>query len=235
MRVLIVYAHPEPRSFCAALKDAAVATLGHAGHAVTVSDLYAMAFDPVAGPEDFGSRRDADYLVYALEQRHNFSAKTLAPDIRAEVEKVLAADFLLMIFPLFWFSVPAILKGWIDRVFLSGPFYGGRRIFDRGGLCGRRALVATTMGSHRAMFGDGAIHPPLSDITSHLWRGTLGYVGYQVLEPFYAYHVPYISDRERQTILADWSKSLDDLDSRPALTMPRLEEFDGTLSPVGRR
>ena len=65
MNTLIVYAHPEPRSFGRALLDRAVATLQEQGHTVQVSDLYAMGFNPVASAADFGQRHNADYLTYA--------------------------------------------------------------------------------------------------------------------------------------------------------------------------
>ena len=120
MNVLIVHAHPEPKSFNTALRDHSVRALGGLGHAVQVSDLYAMNFNPVAGPGDFTDRADPDYLVYALEQRHGFETGTLAPDIQAEIETLMWCDLLILHFPLYWFSVPAILKGWIDRVLVSG-------------------------------------------------------------------------------------------------------------------
>lgn len=69
MKVLIVHAHPEPNSFTAALRDQAVTTLEAQGHEVQVSDLYAMNWNPVASSQDFSSRENPDYLVYALEQR----------------------------------------------------------------------------------------------------------------------------------------------------------------------
>ena len=109
MRAHLVYAHPEPKSFCAAMKDTAVTALAEAGHVVTISDLYAERCNPVASGADFVMRRDPRYLSYALEQRRAIEWDTLAPDITREVERVLAADLLFLVFPVFWFSMPAIL------------------------------------------------------------------------------------------------------------------------------
>ena len=139
MNVLIVHAHPEPQSFTTSMMKTAVEEFTRAGHAVEVSDLYAMNWNPVASSADFGSRKNPDYLVYALEQRHAWEAGTLAPDIVAEVQKLQKADLVIFNFPVYWFSVPAILKGWIDRVLVSGTCYGGLRFYDRGGLAGKRA------------------------------------------------------------------------------------------------
>jgi NAD(P)H dehydrogenase (quinone) len=232
MNVLIVHAHPEPQSFSSAMYHSAADTLRAQGHAVTVSDLYAQGFNPVASAADFAERRNPDYLNYALEQRHAQESGTLAPDIRAEVDKVLACDLLILNFPIYWFSVPAMLKGWIDRVFVSGVFYGGKRIYDRGGLRGRRALVAASLGGREHMFGAGAIHGELNGMLRHLLQGSLGYVGFDVLQPFYAHHVPYLPEAERVAILRRWQAELGALDGRPTLPMPSLDDFDDTFRPL---
>lgn len=222
MNILIVHAHPEPRSFCTALKSAAVAELTGLGHAVQVSDLYAMQFNPVASPADFGQRADPGYCVYALEQRHGVETKTIAPDIQAELDKLLWADVLILNFPLYWCSTPAILKGWIDRVFVSGKVYGGKRFYNRGGLRGKKALVSLTLGGQEGMFGKDGIHGPMEDMLRHLLQGTLAYAGMSVLPPFIGWHVPYITDDARGEILRGWRQRLNHLDSLPALEFPVL-------------
>jgi Putative NADPH-quinone reductase (modulator of drug activity B) len=231
MNVLIVHAHPEPQSFTAAMKDAAVEVLQTGGHAVQVSDLYAMGFDPVAKAADFPSRKDPDYLVYALEQRHAFETATLPEDIRSELDRVLWADLLILSFPMYWFSVPAILKGWIDRVLLSGPTYGGKRFYDRGGLVGKKGLLAFTLGGRPHMFGPGAIHGELDVMLRPLLRGTLYYVGMTVLPPFAAYHVPYIGHDARAQILEAYRAYLRRLDTLEPLRFPRIDDFDERLYP----
>ncbi|ENU45330.1 hypothetical protein F984_03589 [Acinetobacter nosocomialis NIPH 2119] len=122
MNILIVHAHPEPLSFTTSLKTTAQQTFKKLGHRVEVSDLYAMQFNPVASKEDFLELNQPDYFNYALEQRNAAKQNLLAPDIQGEIEKVKRADLIILNFPLYWTSVPAILKGWIDRVFVSGLF-----------------------------------------------------------------------------------------------------------------
>lgn len=231
MQVLMVTAHPEPRSFCLALAARAAETFGALGHKVTLSDLYAMGFDPIAKAEDFGARRQPEHLVYALEQRHGWETGTLAPDIRAELDKLFAADLLVLAFPLFWFSVPAMLKGWIDRVLISGATYGGRRIYDRGPLKDKRALCLITMGSRAGMFGEGAVHGPFDTMLRHLLQGTLGYTGMRVLAPFCAHHVPYVDAAARTAMLDAVAQAVRDLDGRPTLPLPSLDGYDDQLLP----
>lgn len=231
MNVLIVHAHPEPQSFTTAMKDLAVQELGNAGHQVQVSDLYAMNFNPVASGNDFGQRKNPDYLVYALEQRINYENQTIAPDIAAEIDKLVAADLVIFSFPLYWFSVPAILKGWIDRVLVSGLTYGGKRFYDQGGLKGKKALLSFTLGGREHMFGPAAIHGEIQTMLRPLLRGTLYYVGMQVLPPFIGYHVPYISPEARQQILQDYKQYLQNLDQLQPLEFPTLDQFDERLYP----
>lgn len=232
MNVLIVHAHPEPASFTSAMKNAAVADFTAAGHKVVVSDLYAMGFNPVASAADFGSRGNADYLNYALEQRGNGDAGTLAPDIAEELAKLLAADLVIFSFPLYWFSVPAILKGWIDRVLVSGKTYGGRRIYDQGGLKGKRALLALTTGGRDYMLSEGGIHGDIEAILKPVLQGTLAYIGMTVLPSFVGFHVPYLKQEERAAILENFRAHLAKLDSLTPLSFPKLADFDPQMRPL---
>lgn len=232
MKVLIVHAHPEPQSFTAALRDQAIATLQAQGHEVQVSDLYAMHWNPVASASDFTSRENPEYLVYALEQRLGVKSQSIAADIRQELDKLLWADLLILNFPIFWFSAPAMLKGWIDRVLVSGVCYGGKRFYDQGGLAGKKALVTVTLGGREHMFGEGAIHGPLEDMLRPILRGTLAYVGFEVLEPFVAWHVPYISAEARQGFLHRYQQRLEGLAADQPLVFPKLEQFDEALYPL---
>ncbi|MBO6520594.1 MAG: NAD(P)H-dependent oxidoreductase [Rhodospirillales bacterium] len=232
MHIHLVHAHPDSASFTAAMRDMIVETATGIGHTVTVSDLYKMNFNPVLSAADFGERRDPDHLTYALEQRHNWKQNTLAPDIASEIARVLAADVLAFTFPLHWFGTPAILKGWIERVFISGPFYGGKRVYGAGGLAGKRAFAAFGLGGRPHMFGPGSIHGPLVDgMMKHFFQGTLGYVGLRVLEPFIAWHVPYVAEDDRTLMLADLAQYVRTLDDQPVLEMPDLASFDETFGP----
>lgn len=233
MHVLIVHAHPEPQSFTTSMMKTAVADLTAAGHTVEVSDLYEMNWNPVASREDFGSRKNPDYLTYALEQRFSYEAGTIAADIAAEVEKVKRADLIMLSFPLYWFSVPAILKGWIDRVMLSGVCYGGMRFYDNGGLKGKKAVLSFTLGGRDHMFGPGAIHGELDMMLRPLLRGTLAYTGLEVLPFFAGYHIPYLKPEARENIMQDYKAWLKTLPNAEPLVFPKMSEFDERLYPKG--
>jgi NAD(P)H dehydrogenase (quinone) len=232
MKALIVHAHPERLSFTASMCSRAVATLREQGYEVSVSDLYAMNWNPVASAADFGTRRNTDYLTYALEQRDNVGQGTIAPDIAAELDKLLACDLLIFSFPLFWCSVPAIMKGWIDRVFVSGRVYGGLRFYDRGGMQGKRALLAYTCGGRDFMFEPNGVHGEMDLMLRHMLRGTLGYAGFEVLPSFVAYHVPYIAQEERAELLDRYGDYLKHLDALEPLSFPTLDDFDTQMRPL---
>lgn len=110
----------------------------------------------------------------------------MATDIQAEIDKVKRADLIILNFPLYWTSVPAILKGWIDRVFVSGLFYGGKRFYNHGGMAGKKAMLCLTLGGRTHMFGENSIHGPIEHYLSPIQRGTLAYTGFEVLPPFIA-------------------------------------------------
>lgn len=232
-RALIVSAHPEPHSFNAALKARAVQTLAAQGYEVDVSDLYAMQFKAVLDREDFPAY-DAPVLNVALAQRNAIEKKTLPTDITNELARLQRADLLVLLFPLWWFGMPAILKGWIDRVFLSGITYGRTAVFEHGRLRGKRALVAVTTGAPEHAFGTESLNGDILNILQPLHRGVLGFTGMTVLPPFVGYHVPYISPSEREHLLSQWQAHLEQLNALTPLPMPRMADYPKGLEPQAR-
>ena len=105
VRALVVYAHPAPDSFCARLRDTVVGTLERCGHDVDLLDLHAEGFDPVLGAEA------------TVRQR---GGRGPGPDLDAHVRRLAAAEALVLVHPTWWSGQPAILKGWIDRVWPTG-------------------------------------------------------------------------------------------------------------------
>ena len=201
MNILIVYAHPEPTSFNAALKNRAVAVLTAAGHDVTVSDLHAESFNPVPGRHDFLSVADAGRFHYQTEQLKAAQEGRFAPDIAREQARVAVADILILQFPVWWGGVPAILKGWFDRVLAYGFAYADGRRFDTGLFKGRRALISVTTGGPLARFTEGDVY---GHISRALWQPqqlTLAYMGYDVAEPFVAYAAPRVDAAQRAAYL----------------------------------
>lgn len=216
MKVFIVHAHPEPRSLNGALKDLAVETLAGLGHAVEVSDLYAMGWKAQANGTDFLDRADPGCLSYARESGHAFATGTQTPDVTAEQEKLLWSDAVILQFPLWWFSMPAILKGWVDRVFAFGFAYGvgpheGERWGDRygeGKLTGRRAMLSITMGGRAPHYSERGVNGCLDDVLFPIQHGVLFYPGMAVLPPHTVFQANHISDERWQEIAESWRARL---------------------------
>ena len=134
MKCLVVVAHPLRDSLCHALAERAIGELRAAGHEVVVEDLCA-GFDPRLG---------------AVERASYYAPQYDASAVRGEVDRLLAAQGLVLCFPTWWFGFPAVLKGWFDRVWAPGVAYDHASdlgpIRPRlGGL--RRTLAVTTLGS----------------------------------------------------------------------------------------
>ncbi len=207
MNALVVHAHPEPRSFCSALKDTAAAELGALGCEVTVSDLYAERFRPDLSADDFTSRQNGSFLRPMEEQRHGVTTGTLARDVAREVERLREADLLVLTAPMWWFSVPAMLKGWFDRVLVNGYAYGTVKAWT-GPLTDKRSLLAMTCSYEQAGFRAGGSIGELEPLLRPLQQGTLAYCGFQVLEPFMAYAADEVDDGARASMLESFRSVL---------------------------
>ena len=192
MKVLIVFAHPDSRSLNASMRDVCVDELVRQGHAVEVSDLYAMRFNPVVSREDFPLLPADERLKVGLASKVGYASGQLTDDVMGEIAKLKWADAIIFHFPLWWYSMPAILKGWVDRVFAYGFAYGvgehsdakwGER-FGEGSLLGKRGMVITTTGGWKAHYSPRGINGPIDDILFPINHNIFYYPGAAVLPPF---------------------------------------------------
>ena len=226
MNVLLVHAHPEPKSFNGALTDTAVSTLAAVGHEVVVSDLYAMKWKAVADADDFtGSRADGAYLRIDREQTHAHEHGSLAADILDEQRKLRDADLLVLQYPMWWFGMSAILKGWADRVFTRGFAYLPGRKYDTGLMRGKLAMVSVTTGTSADTYAPDGIDGPLLNVLWPVHNGLLRYSGFDVLTPFAAHMPGRASAEERAEILAAYHAHLSDFDALPRLFFHPREDY----------
>lgn len=184
MNVLLVYAHPNPRSFNQAILDMVDATLRDRGHATRIHDLYRMQCRAVLDGEDLLRNWRGD----------------LPADTRREQDAVLWARGLVFVYPIWWFGPPAILKGWIDRVFTRkfafdfGP--GGMR----GLLTHEKALILNTLGGDEASYREHRWHELL---VRPMAEGILGACGVKNVSHRAFYQVPTVGQTERQGMLEE--------------------------------
>lgn len=188
MQTHIVHVHPEGTSYNGALTRTAESALRSAGGAVTVSDLYQSRFDPVERPEHYVNRIDPGRFAALGEQRNAWATGTLPDYVATEIDRLERADLVILQFPLWWHGPPAMLKGWMDRVFGSGGLYTSKMRYDAGYFRGRRALISVTTGAPQAAFGPGSRG---GDFDTMLWpvQYSMHYMGFSVLPPFISYGV----------------------------------------------
>jgi NAD(P)H dehydrogenase (quinone) len=226
MNVFIVHAHPEPQSFNGALTRHAQKVLAAEGHQVVVSDLYAMGWDPVSDRRNFLKSKDPSFFKQQVEEMHARDSDGFTPDIKAELEKLLRCDVLIFQFPLWWFSLPAVLKGWVDRVFAMGTIYGGGRWFDAGVLRGKRALLSLTTGGDEPIYSETGLLGSLDQMLLPIQYGILRFTGFDVLPPFVAFSASHVGDEVRAGYLEQYGRRLVSLGSTEPLRFTPLSDYD---------
>lgn len=229
--VLIVHAHPDPASLNGALKDVAVERLGELGHRVLLSDLYATGWKAAFDGHDFLDRRDARRLNFVAESGHAYASGTQTPDVAAEQEKLAAADAVIFQFPFWWFGLPAILKGWVDRVFAYGLAYGYRGAgnahrYGEGGFAGKRALLSTTVGGPAIDYSPRGINGPLDDLLFPVTHGMLFFAGMTVLPTHAIYDVGRLGAADAAAAFRHWRARLERLFSDEPVAFRRQNAGD---------
>lgn len=225
MNTLLVFAHPEPKSFNGAMRDTAVATLRAAGHEVAVSDLYADGFDAPAGPADVTVRLNPEKFDLGHEQMNAAQKGLFEPRLRREIDRVRAAELLILQFPLWWYSVPGILKNWIDRVIAFGEIYGPGRTWDTGVMKGKRAMLAFTTSAPPDSFMPDGKNGDMERILWPLHAGVFGVCGYSVLAPFIAHSVAFIGDDARRALLDSYAARLRNIENDQPLFFHSLDDY----------
>jgi NAD(P)H dehydrogenase (quinone) len=226
MRVLIVYAHPEPTSFNASMVAAATEALRSAGHEVKLSDLYAMKFDPVSDRRNFTTLADEARFDQQVEEKHASTHGGFSPDIAREMEKVAWCDLLVLQFPLWWMGMPAIMKGWLDRVLALGFAYGGGRWFDEGWLAGKKAVLSVTIGGPEEAYTAKGLYGPMETILGPIHRGILAFVGLTVLEPLLVHGPGRMTPEEREAALSSVQAWFASIERARAIPQPRSSDYE---------
>jgi NAD(P)H dehydrogenase (quinone) len=234
VNILLVLAHPEPASLNGALHRFMAQRLAAAGHAVRVSDLYAMRWKPALDADDFPARDAAARFDPALDSLHAFQAGTQASDIAAEQQKLLWADAVILQFPLWWYSMPAILKGWVERIYAYGFAYGvgehsdthwGDR-FGEGVMAGKRAMLVVTTGGWDSHYAPRGINGPMDDLLFPIHHGILYYPGFDVLPPYVVHRTHKVDDAAYARITAELGARLDTLFSAEPIPFRRQNAGD---------
>ena len=200
--------------------------LERVGHVIDVADLYAMKFDPVSDRRNFASRANPDRYDQQAEEKFASAKAGFSTALQREMDRLEACDVLILQFPIWWLGMPAIMKGWIDRVFALGRTYGNGRWFDRGMMRGKRAMLAVTIGGTERAYSRDGMYGPVLDVLRPINHGILAFCGFDVVQPFVAYAPARTSESERQQLFAAYAERLRNIDAAPLLPMLRSDDYE---------
>jgi NAD(P)H dehydrogenase (quinone) len=187
-----------------------------------------MGFNPVSDRRNFVTVKDADYYRQQTEEAYAATQEGFSQELRAEMDKLFWCDALILQFPLWWFGLPAILKGWVDRVFASGGrIYGGGKWYDRGVFAGKRAMCSLTIGGAPPVYSDRGLNGPIAGILFPINHGMLYFTGFTVIEPFLVHAPARIGAEERAAHLARYRERVLGLAEAPTISYPKLADYDG--------
>lgn len=234
LKFLFVLAHPEPTSFTSSLARHGIAALKEVGHSVELADLYAMKFDPVSDRRNFLSSVNPERYDQQSEERFASVNDGYSAELQLEMDRLASCEVLVLQFPIWWLGMPAIMKGWIDRVFAMGVAYGGGHWFDRGIMRGKRAMLAVTIGGTEQAYSPDGIYGCAADVLRPINHGIFAFCGFDVLAPFVAYAPARKSELERQEIFAAYADRLLNLDAVPRLPMLRSDDYENFVRKARR-
>ncbi|MEV6278618.1 NAD(P)H-dependent oxidoreductase [Nocardia sp. NPDC051832] len=231
--ILWVIANPDPHSLSHSLYRHGVEHLRAAGHRVHDVDLYATGWNPVLSEAD---TLGASGATFSDRQRHATTQDTLPADVARQQRLVAESDTVIIHFPLWWYGMPAILKGWFDRVFTNGFAFGVRdrdgkvRKYGDGGLAGRRLLPIVTAGDRADALGPRGISGDIDDVLWPLLHGTAHYTGMLPLRPHLISSVNQVGADTYGDLAEALTGRLDTLGTEPPIRYRSLRGGDYTAT-----
>lgn len=177
---LIIYCNPDPKSLSAAYRDCVMELTEMAYHPVNVRDLYNTGFHPVLEKSDFDAAKHGQ----------------IPEEVKVEQDYVRWADLLTFIYPVWWAGMPALLKGYIDRVFSKGFAYSmDEQNHPHGMLNGKKVVILNNMGFPYAYYEKTGMLASMKQTTD---EGIFRFCGMELLEHRFFGHLDAASKGERE-------------------------------------
>ncbi|KAJ6245918.1 nad p h oxidoreductase-related [Anaeramoeba flamelloides] len=223
MKIFLVYAHPEPKSFNGALKNQAVESLTELGHDVKVSDLYEMDWTHYLGKKCYTEIENKDFFK---PQQESMGKKFIEP-IKKEMEKVAWSDLVILQFPIYWFSMPGIMKNWVDCVFARGFAYGGDvGILENGGFKGKKLLISMTTGGPSMFYSKEGQFGEVQRTLFHIAHGMGFFCGMDSLKPAIWFSPARIGQEAREKMLKEWAERLKGIENEEIVPFHHTKDYD---------
>lgn len=225
--VLIINAHPEKASFCSSLKNTAREFFLAKGYEVKVSDLYAMNFDPVGDRSDFKSVANPEFFKYQAEQLSAYHNDHFVDVLKEEMDKLEWCDLLIFNFPLWWFGLPAILKGWVDRIFAMGFVYGGGKgVYENGVFKEKTAFITMTTGGPEQAYTIDGNNGNINTILFPIHHGIFYFTGMTVLPPFISWSPARATEKELKCEIERYKDYLNSFSTKKPIYTNRKVEIE---------
>ena len=185
MKNLIVYAHPNSGSLNHFFKQTVLESLQESGEEIAIRDLNEINFNPVFSLEDMNGQRMG----------------TVSDDVKTEQDFITWADRIIFIYPIWWTGMPAIMKGYIDRVFSYGFAYRYDQGVQKGLLTGKKTIIINSHGKSNAEYEAMGMDKALI-LTSD--TGIFTYSGLEIQQHFYFDK----ADRASADNISDWESQI---------------------------
>lgn len=205
--VLIIVTNPEPKSFCMAIKDTCVETLKKAGHEVKVTDIYDLKMFNRIDKTDFTELYDKTYFRPQVEQgvANEKNGTTFVEEIRRERDKVIWANIIIYVFPIYMHHSPGIFQSYLERVFSYGFAFGPRN------LTGKSIMRIMTAGATEKY-----LEKILKRMT--IMQDILNQLNaLKELKPYVCYQVKAVTDAKRKEYLKEIAERMQNIEQLPLI------------------
>jgi NAD(P)H dehydrogenase (quinone) len=184
MKNLVVFAHPYSKSFGKGIVETIEAEALKNGSETRVRDLYEIGFDPVLKGSDLINLRSGNY----------------AEDIKAEQEHIKWADIITLVYPVWWAGLPAMLKGYVDRVFANGFAFANGENGPVGLLGDKKAILFSTTGFPSDLYDQIGMHKSMKQTSD---EAIFGFCGIEVIKHVFFGAIPFSTEDDRQKYLSE--------------------------------
>ncbi len=187
MNILLIYAHPDKESFLSLMKRTFVTAAEEAGNKVIIRDLLDIKFDPILGYNDLKRIRQGK----------------VSNDVKQEQDFIDWADLLVVMYPVWYMSMPAVIKGYFDRVFTKGFAFRFDGSTVHGLLENKRVFLISTSGLDKSLYDTMYLIENLNHIVDY---GIFEFCGMEVVAHEYFWSIPFLSEEEKENILKEIKK-----------------------------
>ena len=184
MKHLVIFAHPYSKSFGKAIVDSIEKEVSNNGSEIRIRDLYEIGFDPILKGSDLLNLQSRDY----------------ADDIKAEQEHIKWADIITFVYPVWWAGLPAMLKGYVDRVFANGFAFANGDNGPVGLLNGKKALLFCTTGFPSDLYEQIGMHKAMQQTSD---EAIFEFCGIEVIKHVFFGAMPFSTEEDRKKYLSE--------------------------------